>query len=84
MNEKKADAPTATGPTPTPPYHDPGPASITWDDLRRVERAFMPLLILSGGEDERDPLPPQALVRLNLRMIWRELRSLADRIGGGQ
>jgi len=82
MNEKKADAPTATGPTPTPPYHATGPASITWDDLRRVERAFMPLLILSGGEDERDPLPPQAFVRASLRIVWKELLALSRRAGG--
>lgn len=66
-------------------YQKPGPASISWDDLRRLEMRFMPLLILSGGDDDdRDDVPPQALVRLNLRMIWRELRSLADRIGGGR
>lgn len=58
---------------------------ITWKDLRKIEMAFMPLMILSGGdEEERDPEPPQALVRLNLRMVWRELRALADRLGGGQ
>jgi hypothetical protein len=70
---------------PTPQYHTPVAASISWDDLRKIEMAFMPLLILSGGdEEERDPEPPQALVRLHLRMVWRELSALARRAGGGQ
>ena len=68
-------------PIPNASYHDPRP-SVTWADLRKIEMAFMPLLILIGGEEERDPEPPQALVRLNLRMIWRELAALARRTGG--
>jgi len=60
-------------------------SAITWEDLRKIEMAFLPLMILSGGdESERDPEPPQALVRLNLRMVWRELAALARRAGGGQ
>lgn len=66
-------------------YNEPGSSSISWDDLRKIELAFLPLLILSGGDEEdRDPEPPQALVRLNLRMVWRELAALARRVGGAQ
>lgn len=61
----------------------PTPAGITWQDLRKIEMAALPLLILSGGdESERDPEPPQALVRLQLRMVWRELSALSRRVGG--
>ncbi|MDY0270179.1 hypothetical protein [Trichloromonas sp.] len=60
-------------------------SEITWDDLRKIELAMIPLLILSGGDgDDRDDIPPQALVRLQLRMIWRELSALSRRVGGGQ
>lgn len=60
---------------------------ITWRDLDRIERAVMPLLILFGrGEDdeERDPVPPQALVRGILRLLWGELAALSDRVRGGK
>lgn len=59
------------------------PVKISWDDLRKIEMAFMPLLILSGGdEEERDPEPPQALIRANLRILWTALQALARRMGG--
>lgn len=59
---------------------------ITWRDIDRIERAVMPLLILfgRGEEEERDPVPPQALVRLILRLLWAELVALSRRVGGGQ
>jgi hypothetical protein len=59
------------------------PVKITWDDLRKIEMAVMPLMILAGGdEEERDPEPPQSLVRLHLRVVWKELAALARRVGG--
>jgi hypothetical protein len=53
---------------------------VTWDELRRVERAALPLLILIGGpDDERDSLPPQSLACAILRVLYGVLRDLADR-----
>ncbi|MDY0268318.1 hypothetical protein [Trichloromonas sp.] len=68
--------------SPQPPEKS---SEITWDDLLKIEFAMIPLMILSGGDgDDRDDIPPQALVRLNLRMVWRELSALSRRVGGGQ
>lgn len=68
--------------SPKPPEKS---TEITWDDLRRIESVMIPLMILSGGDaDDRDDVPPQALVRLNLRMLWRELTALSRRVGGAR
>ena len=59
--------------------------SISWDDVHRIERAALPLLILAGGEEEDRPeIPNQKFVRVSLRMLWTELAELARRTGGGQ
>jgi len=67
---------------PAASYHDPRPAVITWSDLQRIERAAIPLLILTGGDDaDRPEVPDQAFCRACLRILWRNLSAVAKRAG---
>lgn len=62
----------------------PEKSTISWDDLKRIERATLPLLLMIGGDDDDRPdVPPQAMARVLLSHLFRELRNLAARTGRG-